>query len=246
MALSLFANHLSFAGGIDDNKLPTLKVLVPLNGQYVSYRTAEGHLEGFHVDVARTICSSLKVKCIIHDVAFKETINILERNDADIAVSGLTVKPDRIKRILFSNPYVKAVTFWISEKNIDSSENFKVAAVEGTTQQEWVVNQAEKHKWNVLPMTSPSELIDSFFNKNSNAVVASKSTAVTIMQKADSMGMNLSPQVLSGVDPTDDRCIGISPRRPDLVEKINNILFRLKKTGELDSINYRHFPYIIF
>jgi polar amino acid transport system substrate-binding protein len=64
-----------------------------------------GKLVGFEVDLAEALAQKMKRELKFVQYAFDQLIPGTERGDFDIAMNGLEVTPDRLKKVRFSQPY---------------------------------------------------------------------------------------------------------------------------------------------
>lgn len=71
-----------------------------------SFRTPEGVLAGFHVDLARALCEEAGIFCSLRSANFRDIIPLLTLRDADIAIAGLQVTAENRERLSFSIPYL--------------------------------------------------------------------------------------------------------------------------------------------
>lgn len=78
---------------------------------------ASGHVTGFDADVGHALCKQLDKKCRFVVQAFDSLIPSLGANRFDLIISGMSVTPERSKRILFSIPYAVEDAIFILPKN---------------------------------------------------------------------------------------------------------------------------------
>ncbi|OQY16226.1 MAG: amino acid ABC transporter substrate-binding protein, partial [Desulfobacteraceae bacterium 4572_35.1] len=83
-----------FVLGLDDSFPP------------MGFRDATGKVVGFDIDLAREVAKRLGVKLKIQPVEWSGVILSLNRGDIDLVWNGMTIKPERAKRIDFSKPYL--------------------------------------------------------------------------------------------------------------------------------------------
>ncbi len=225
---------------------PALTVLVLQNSPYMSYRNEEGVLVGFNVEVGRLLCARLKVSCEIRETLLSQIIEQVATGEGDLGIASLTVTPERTRRVLFTVPYMRGNTFWVSRAPIADSSRFRVAAVVGSTQSEWVRQSGPAHDWTVLTVPMNAGLAQALAEGRADAVVAPIASAMDIVKhKALAQaGYSLHPvdaEVLRG-----PLSIALNPARKELLEALNQILQDIQRDGELDRINSRYFPFRVF
>ena len=86
-----------------DNK--ELRVGVELKYPPIMYRDPSGNPQGFEVDLARTMCATLHVKCTFVDVEFPALIPALEAGKIDIIVAQMALTPARAMVVDFCKPF---------------------------------------------------------------------------------------------------------------------------------------------
>lgn len=76
------------------------------NAEFPPYEYHEGgEIVGIDVDMARAVCDKLGMELKIEDMAFDAIINAVQSGKADIGVAGMTVTPDRLENIDFTDSY---------------------------------------------------------------------------------------------------------------------------------------------
>lgn len=100
----------------------------------MSQADESGKVSGFDIDLARVMASMMGVKLEIRVMAFAELLPALERGQVDVAISNLTITPERNLRVAFVGPYLE------SGKCIVTKDKTLAAAKEGGD-----LNTAEMH-----------------------------------------------------------------------------------------------------
>ncbi len=69
---------------------------------------ADGRLEGFDVQLARNLAQEFGVQVVFVRTAatFNSVVQQVAEKKADLGISLLTISPDRVKKVYFSNPYL--------------------------------------------------------------------------------------------------------------------------------------------
>jgi octopine/nopaline transport system substrate-binding protein len=78
---------------------------------------ASGKVTGFDADVGNALCKELDMQCRFVVQAFDSLIPSLDANRFDLIISGMSVTPERSKRISFSIPYVVEDAIFVLPKN---------------------------------------------------------------------------------------------------------------------------------
>ena len=78
---------------------------------------ASGKVSGFDADVGNALCKELGSDCRFVVQAFDSLIPSLDANRFDLIISGMSVTPERSKRITFSIPYAVEDAIFVLPKN---------------------------------------------------------------------------------------------------------------------------------
>ena len=79
------------------------------NAEFPPYEYKEGdQIVGFDVDIMTAICDKLGYELQIDDMAFDSIIAAVQSGKADVGCAGMTVTEDRMKNVLFSDPYTES------------------------------------------------------------------------------------------------------------------------------------------
>lgn len=93
----------------DVRKIERLRFLTTVDFPPFSFLDENGRLTGFHVDLARNICSILKItdRCQIQAIEWKELPQALESKQGDAMIAGFSISADARKKYLFSRSYLE-------------------------------------------------------------------------------------------------------------------------------------------
>src|SRR5690606_11940861 len=80
---------------------------------------AAGKVDGFDADVGNALCKELNADCRFVVQSFDSLIPSLDANRFDLIISGMSVTPERGKRISFSIPYAVEDAIFILPKDSD-------------------------------------------------------------------------------------------------------------------------------
>ena len=84
-------------------------LVMATNAEFPPYEYKEGdQIVGFDVDIMTAICDKLGYELQIDDMAFDSIIAAVQSGKADVGCAGMTVTEDRMKNVLFSDPYTES------------------------------------------------------------------------------------------------------------------------------------------
>ncbi|HHU82690.1 MAG TPA: amino acid ABC transporter substrate-binding protein [Firmicutes bacterium] len=84
-----------FVLGLDDSFPP------------MGFRDENGEIVGFDIDLAKEVCSRLKIKLVLQPINWSAKEQELNTKNIDCIWNGLTITPEREEVILFTKPYMK-------------------------------------------------------------------------------------------------------------------------------------------
>ncbi|KQT57329.1 MULTISPECIES: lysine/arginine/ornithine ABC transporter substrate-binding protein [unclassified Aureimonas] len=108
--LAVAVAALSLASGpalADDSSKDWSKVVIGTEGAYppFNFLSASGELQGFDVDIAKALCTEMKVECTFVTQNWDGIIPALQNGNFDAIVASMSITPEREEQIAFSNKY---------------------------------------------------------------------------------------------------------------------------------------------
>ena len=201
--------------------------------------TKDGKIIGFEADLARYLADSMGVKLTFKTMPFSELLPALEKGRVDMVLSSVTITVKRNAKFAFVGPYYVsgkgiltnlATLANISNPNeIDSSE-FKIAALEGSTSQEFVEEVLSKA---VLVKTKGyDEAVNMVLKGEVTAMLADHPICVvSVLRYPDS-------ELFTIVSPFTYEPIGavLPAIDPLFVNLVDNFFNTLESSGALDNL----------
>jgi ABC-type amino acid transport substrate-binding protein len=202
---------------------------------------------GFDVDISQEIATRLGVKLEFKDYDWNQLFVKLKSGEINLAVSSITITPERQKEMLFSDPYFNGGQVIIV--NIDNQEvvgvnslvGKKIAVQEGTTG----YDEAKKYTSDNLISTylnfnnsdTGPNIIKDLKNQKFDAII------VDYIQALDLIKNNQGLKIV-GV-PFTRETYGVATKLGNdaLIKKINSIFRDMKNDGTFDKINKKWIKY---
>lgn len=93
----------------DPNQIPRLRFLTTTDFPPFNFIDRKKRLSGFHIDLAREICSELDVlnRCEIQALPWNDLSLALEKKEGDAILAGHSITLDTRKMFTFSRPYLR-------------------------------------------------------------------------------------------------------------------------------------------
>lgn len=198
---------------------------------------------GIDVDIAQEIANRLGLKLEFNDYNWGTLFAKLKNNEIDLAISSITITPERQKEILFSNPYFDGGQVIIVNrdnqdiKGINNLINKRIATQENTTG----YDEAKKYTTKNLIFTYPNFkvtnegviIINDLQNGKFDAMIVDYTQALSIIR--NNQGLKII-----GVPFTKEE-YGVATKlgNNSLLNKINTVLQKMQKDGTLEQIKIK-------
>ena len=102
-----------------------LKLRVGVEGAYPPFSAVgpDGQIKGFDIDIAKALCEQIKAQCALVQLDFDGMIPALQARKIDMIVASMSITPERLKVVDFSDKYYTTPTRLIAKlgSGIDGS-----------------------------------------------------------------------------------------------------------------------------
>lgn len=94
------------------------KLVMATNAEFPPYEMHDegDKIVGIDPDIFQALCDKLGYEAVIEDMAFDSIIPAIQAGKADVGMAGMTVDPDRLKNVDFTDSYAKGVQVIITRK----------------------------------------------------------------------------------------------------------------------------------
>jgi histidine transport system substrate-binding protein len=109
----------------------------------LEYKTPDGKLTGFGVDIANALCAQMHAKCVWVETSFDGMIPGLLARKFDVISSSMTITPKRMQQIAFSNKISNAPARLVVPRgspllpDAASLKGKRVGVEQGTSQEDY-------------------------------------------------------------------------------------------------------------
>lgn len=195
---------------------------------------------GFDMDLIRALGKQMGYEVQIQNVGFDGLIPSLESGNIDVAISAMTIKEERAKKVSFSKPYYKSGLTLVVKSDNNTIKSFadlegkKIAVQLGTTG----ADEAKKVKnAQIREFNSAPEAFLELKAGGVDAVVNDKPVNDYYITKAGGKDAKTIGEPLT----SEEYGIATSKKNKELTEKLDKALDELKKNGEYDKIYMKWF-----
>lgn len=221
----------SFAACGSDDKKATL--VMATNAEFPPYEYWDGNeIVGIDVEIAGVIAEKLGMELKVEDMEFNSIVNAVSAGKADIGAAGMTVLPDRLENVNFTDTYATATQVIIVREDsdittVDDLVGKKIGVQLGTTGDTYAddIEDATVERYN-----KGFEAIQALSQNKIDAVMIDKEPAKVFVAETDGLKM------LDEAYTEEEYAIAVAKDNTELLEQINEVLAELKESGELQKI----------
>ena len=242
----------SFAACGKEDDSNTLKMATNAAFPPYEFKDDNGTFAGIDVEIAQLIAEELGMKLKIYDIEFGSIIGGVQTGKYDIGMAGMTVTPDRLESVNFSNTYATGIQSVIvtNDSPYTSFEDFytgfdadgnptgvkdniKIGVQQDTTGD--IYSSDVPAKWgfgkdNVVRYKTGAEAVMALKTGKVTAVIIDNEPAKSFVQANDGL------KILDGEYANEDYAICIAKENTELLDKINTALNKLIANGEVQKI----------
>ncbi|MDS1139340.1 transporter substrate-binding domain-containing protein [Pusillimonas sp. SM2304] len=216
---------------------------------------AAGKVSGFDADVGNALCKELNADCRFVVQAFDSLIPSLDANRFDLIISGMSVTPERGKRIAFSIPYAVEDALFVLPKDSElisagSAEDIfkglsgKTVGVQGgTTHGDYLRQKAPD--LNIKNYDTLDQMQIDLDAGRLNATFADLTSQSKFLKKVGDKDFALSQLVIKGSSAPEvlgyGIGVGINKDKIELKEKVDAALCKLINDGTIKASSEKWF-----
>lgn len=220
-------------------KRGSLLVGTAANMPPLNMTTKKGRMGGLDIDLAHLIAGAMGVELKLVKKNFSELLPALEAGEVDMVISGMTITPDRNRKVAFVGPYhitgksVLTKTQFIAKagrpEDLNSSK-FHFTALAGSTSEQLVKDIMPDAK--LTPVDNYDDGVAMVLNDQADAMVSDFHACLLAILR--NQGAGLIPLMT----PFTYEPLGIAlpPGDSHLINWMDNILGMLADSGDLDEL----------
>ena len=205
-----------------------------------AFRGADGRLTGFDVDLARAVATRLGAGIDFQTMPFRDLFPALASGQIDLALCSITVTPERLKTLDFTQPYYETSQGVVVLKgsrfrSLADLGGRRVSTAAGTTNEEWLhANSARYALGAIIPGEGLDEGLALLQNHGADAYFGDLPALLySLLQRPDLA-------VVERLKADERYAIGLS-HGSALTQRVDAALAALKEDGTLAAIHRRWF-----
>jgi polar amino acid transport system substrate-binding protein len=254
----LFVVSTALAGYIQAASAETLRVGMECTYAPFNYRTADGELTGYDVDVAKGVAGILGADVEFVCQKWDGMIPALLANKFDLIVASMSITDVRREKIDFSGPYRISVGRLVGRKdgsfklfdadgsvNASGFEGVKVGLERASTYENWFMAKVPDAE--ILRYDTNEAMYLDLQNGRTDVIMTNPMKAhLKFLSKEDGAGFEFVSPAIDEVEYFGVGVgIGLRKGNEELLGRINAALKQLTEDGSLEKYALKEFPFAI-
>lgn len=223
-----------------DTQGEVIKVATESSYPPFSYMDASGKEAGFEIDLINALCAEMKATCEIRSQDWDGLIPGLKAKKFDAAIAGMSITPERLEVVDFTNPYFESGIILISKVGsgvtLDTLAGKAVGAQRSTVSSQYLADQYPQADTQLYD-TQENAFID-MTNGRLQAMVVDQVIGINWLNSDAGVGYEQVGETISSGNDN----MGIAVRKGDpLKGKFDMALDAIRANGTYDTINNKYF-----
>ncbi len=227
-----------------------LKVAVDPTYEPFTYKTPQGELTGFDVDIAKAVCEQIKRKCVFVEQVWDSMIPGLQAKKYDAIVSSMSMTDERRRVVDFSDRYYKTPSAIVVKKDVPytgpaSLKGKKIGVLKGSTQEKWANGELKPAGVTVVPYEAQDQV---YLDINSGRLDGTVADKVEVhggfLRKPEGKDYGyVGPDQYETKYYGDGIGIAIRKNQGDLKKQINEAIKTIRSNGTYTTIAKKYFDF---
>ncbi|MBB3331505.1 arginine/ornithine transport system substrate-binding protein [Halomonas campaniensis] len=215
----------------------------------MEYRTPEGELTGFDIDLGNALCAEIGVTCEWIEQEWDGIIPGLMSRNYDAIMSSMTINDERRQTVLFSDPYFTPPSAWfapteseLSEATRETLEGLTIGVQRGTLQDNYVTDMFGDVA-SVSRYSTADDMVLDMQAERLDIVFLDYPVGKATLLDSERRDYQVVGEMITEPKEYFGDGFGIAFRQRDeaLAERFNEALATLKADGTYDEIHERYF-----
>ena len=188
---------------------------------------------GIDAEIAQAIAEKLGLSLEIVDMDFNSIITAVQSGKVDVGIAGMTVEPDRLENVDFTDSYATGLQVVIVTEDsdiasVDDLEGKLIGTQEGTTG--WSYCSEDYGDDMVIPYTNGATAVQALLDGKVDCVVIDQQPALSFVEANEGL------KILETEYAVEDYAIAVSKDNTALRDAINTALNELIEDGTVQGI----------
>lgn len=240
-AAAVFVLAGSMLAGCGSSSSDENTLVMATNATFPPYEYVEGdEIVGIDPEIAAAIADELGMELQIEDVDFDSIVAGVASGKYDMGMAGMTVDPDRLESVNFSDSYATGIQSIIVKEGSpiqsvdDLSSSTKIGVQQGTTGAQYAADDYGQDA--VVNFNKGADAVQALVTDKVDCVIIDNEPAKSFVEA------NPGLKILDTEYAVEDYAICVAKDNDELLDKINDALAKLKEDGTLDEIINKYIP----
>ena len=240
-AAAVFVLAGSMLAGCGSSSSDENTLVMATNATFPPYEYVEGdEIVGIDPEIAAAIADELGMELQIEDVDFDSIVAGVASGKYDMGMAGMTVDPDRLESVNFSDSYATGIQSIIVKEGSpiqsvdDLSSSTKIGVQQGTTGAQYAADDYGQDA--VVNFNKGADAVQALVTDKVDCVIIDNEPAKSFVEA------NPGLKILDTEYAVEDYAICVAKDNDELLDKINDALARLKEDGTVDDIINKYIP----
>ena len=227
-----------------------LKVAVDPTYEPFTYKTPQGEVTGFDVDIAKAVCEQIKRKCVFVEQVWDSMIPGLQAKKYDVIVSSMSMTDERRRVVDFSDRYYKTPSAVVLKKaaaytDPASAKGLKIGVLKGSTQEKWAMGELKPAGATVIPYEAQDQVYLDIKSGRLDGTVADKvEVHGGFLRKPEGADYGYKgPDQYETKYYGDGIGIALRKNQGDLKKQINEAIKTIRSNGTYNTIAKKYFDF---
>ena len=227
-----------------------LKVAVDPTYEPFTYKTPQGEVTGFDVDIAKAVCEQIKRKCVFVEQVWDSMIPGLQAKKYDVIVSSMSMTDERRRVVEFSDRYYKTPSAVVLKKTAAytgpaSAKGLKIGVLKGSTQEKWAMGELKPAGATVIPYEAQDQVYLDIKSGRLDGTVADKvEVHGGFLRKPEGADYGYKgPDQYETKYYGDGIGIALRKNQGDLKKQINEAIKTIRSNGTYNTIAKKYFDF---
>jgi arginine/ornithine transport system substrate-binding protein len=216
-------------------------------------KTPDNQIVGFDYDIGQALCAEMKVQCVWQEQEFDGLIPALKVKKVDAVISSMSMTPERMKSVDFSNRYYRIPARLVFKKGSGISDipvqlkGKRIGVQRATNFDRYVTEKFAPAGAEVIRYGSQNEVFLDLLGGRIDATMASSVVIDESLLKRpegrdyEFVGPSFTEEQFFGTG------IGIAVRKSDpLAGRFDQALATIRANGTYDKIRQKYFDFDIY
>ena len=240
-AAAVFVLAGSMLAGCGSSSSDENTLVMATNATFPPYEYVEGdEIVGIDPEIAAAIADELGMELQIEDVDFDSIVAGVASGKYDMGMAGMTVDPDRLESVNFSDSYATGIQSIIVKEGSpiqsvdDLSSSTKIGVQQGTTGAQYAADDYGQDA--VVNFNKGADAVQALVTDKVDCVIIDNEPAKSFVEA------NPGLKILDTEYAVEDYAICVAKDNDELLDKINDALAKLKEDGTVDDIINKYIP----